>query len=186
MKISAVLLPAAFLCLATAQAQTPTKTAAPPSPSALALVEALRLDDVVAQSSAKGARQARTEGLLTAAQFTCVIIPANQWTADIARHFDRTLTPEELAEAVKFLDSRTGRKVVVEAMQLQHAAERGDAKPFFEPPTPTERRQFEKFMKTSAATKMAKDGSFWKIDAVAEIAKKKVARLLAECPKAKG
>ena len=106
MKILQLALIAAF-SLATARAQNAD------SQEAVALVRAMRSDEMILQASTTAMALAAKEGHYTDAQLKCFMtLQSSAFTADLAKIVAHALTPQEITEALAFYSSAAGVKFV--------------------------------------------------------------------------
>ncbi len=159
-----------------------------PDKQSLQLVAALRISDAVIQTSSAGITDAHKRGTASAEATECVAraLVANLGS-ELAMQVPKILTREEIAAAVKFFESPTGRKLMAHnlAMLQQQRDGRPDTKYPDPAPSAEDTKLAKAFLATSAGKKINQTGYLLEAPETLQLLKAKRDMATGLCAKSK-
>jgi hypothetical protein len=160
--------------------------AAPTGPDmqSLKLITALRLRDVIVQTSSTGIAAAQKQGAASDAGTKCVAQKLfNNLGAELALVVPKILTREEIAESVKFFESPTGRKLIGHNLALFWSQQGGKPNAAYPdaPPTAEDTKLARAFLSTPAGRKINESGYLLQAPEMQQVIKLKSDAAIAMC-----
>jgi hypothetical protein len=132
-----------------------------PDPQSVALIAALRLQNIIAHTSGVGVTDAQTrgEGATQAIECTTRFLVKDLGT-ELALLVPTILTREEIIAAVKFFESPTGRKLMAHNLAMYHQQRDGKPDPNYPDPAPSaeDTQRAKSFLATPAGKKINETG----------------------------
>jgi hypothetical protein len=180
----------AFLLATSLYAQAPTAAPAPAAaradPQSVALVNALRLREVIVQTTSAGVADAQKRGAASQEGTTCVAqLLFQDLGTDLALTVPKILTRAEIIASLEFFQSPTGRKLISHNLAMLWQQYNGAPNPKLPDPPPTEddTKQARAFLATPAGRKINQSGYLLQSPEMQRVIKAKSDAAIARCRK---
>jgi hypothetical protein len=157
------------------------QTAPQPDKQSMLLIAALRLEDVIMQTSNAGVADSKDRGTAAVATNKCfanAMVHNLGW--ELGTIVPKILTRDEIAAAVKFFESPTGRKLMQHKVS-QFASQRDGRERPDPPPSAEDKRLANAFLATSAGKKINETGYLLNAPETQKLVKQKADAATAQC-----
>ena len=158
--------------------------AAGPDAQSLKLITALRLRDIIVQTSSSGIADAQKQGAASVAATQCVSkLLFENLGGELAMTVPKVLTRDEINASVKFFESPTGRKLIQHNLALFWQQQGGKPNPAYPdaPPSADDTRNARAFLATPAGKKINESGYLLQAPEVQRLIKLKSDAAIARC-----